>query len=156
MILKKVITGGQTGVDRAGLDAAMQAGIPVGGYCPRGRVAEDGTIPSRYPLFELASSESHYRIEQNIINSSGTLILNRGELSQGTKLTRFYAVKYGKPNLVVQLDTKRMIPPSQTIRWLEGQFISILNVAGPRESKCSGIYEEAFSYLVQLFSIMKE
>ena len=80
-MIKKVISGGQTGVDRAGLDAAIIAGIPISGYCPRGRLAEDGIIPEKYPLIELESIEPYYRTEQNVIHSDGTLILNKGILS---------------------------------------------------------------------------
>jgi hypothetical protein len=155
-MLKKIISGGQTGVDRAGLDAALKAGIPIGGYCPKGRLAEDGTIPLIYPLVELASPESHYRTEQNVINSDGTLILNRGDLSQGTKLTHFYAVEYGKPCLIVQLDNRRDIDPKQAVRWIQGHFISTLNVAGPRESKHPGIYQEALSYMEKLLAELRE
>ena len=100
-MIRKVISGGQTGVDREGLDAAINAGIPVGGYCPRGRRAEDGIIPERYPLIEMESSESHYRTEKNVIESDGTLILNKGLVSEGTKLTLDYTIKHGKPSLIV-------------------------------------------------------
>lgn len=155
-MLKKVISGGQTGVDRAGLDAAMKAGIPIGGYCPKGRLAEDGVISEKYPLTELESPESYYRTEQNVIHSDGTLILNKGELSQGTKLTNFFAVQYGKPCLIVQLDAERIIDPSQVIRWIDGQLITTLNIAGPRESKFPGIYQQAYLYLEKAFNALKD
>src|SRR5690349_24175287 len=116
MLLRKVISGGQTGVDRAGLDAAMKAGIPVGGYCPRGRLAEDGTIPEESPMIELESIEPYYRTEQNIIHSDGTLILNKGGLlTSGTKLTEWFTINYGKPSLIVQLEAP--IEPAHVIRW---------------------------------------
>lgn len=154
-MLKKVISGGQTGVDRAGLDAALKAGIPVGGYCPKGRLAEDGIIPDIYPLQELESSESYYRTEQNVITSDATLILNKGILSQGTKLTYDFAVQNGKPRLIVQLDSPQIIKPSHVLRWAEGQFITVLNIAGPRESKFpEGIYQEALEYLEQVLSLL--
>jgi hypothetical protein len=75
-MLRKVISGGQTGADRAGLDAAVVACIPIGGYCPKGRGAEDGVIPEKYPMIELDSPESYYRTEKNVLDSDGTLILN--------------------------------------------------------------------------------
>jgi len=81
-MIRKVISGGQTGVDRAGLDAAVNAGIPIGGYCPKGRRAEDGVIPEQYPMVELGSPESYYRTEKNVIESDGTLILNKGIFSE--------------------------------------------------------------------------
>jgi len=157
MILKKVISGGQTGVDRAGLDAAINAGIPVGGYCPRGRLAEDGTIPDKYPLMELESIEPYYRTEQNVIHSDGTLILNKDLLSEGTKLTYDFTVRYGKPRLIIQLDDDKMITPEQVINWIKGHLINTLNIAGPRESKFpEGIYSNAFAYLEKIFFMLKE
>ena len=156
-MIRKVISGGQTGVDRAGLDAAIIAGIPISGYCPRGRLAEDGVIPEKYPLLELESIEPYYRTEQNVIHSDGTLILNKGILSAGTKLTHDFTVTYGKPCLIVQLDIDKIVEPAHVIRWLKGQLISTLNIAGPRESKCTGgIYTEALLYFEKVFTILKE
>jgi hypothetical protein len=156
-MLRKVVSGGQTGVDRAGLDAAVNAGFPIGGYCPKGRLAEDGTIPEKYPMTEMDSPESYYRTEKNVQDSDGTLILNKGELTEGTRLTHDFAIKYGKPSLIVQLDAAEIVKPEHVIRWLDAQYISILNVAGPRESKCQGgIYAEAFAYLERVFSALKE
>lgn len=157
MMIRKVISVGQTGVDRAGLDAAMEAGIPIGGYCPKGRLAEDGTIPAIYPLIELESPESYYRTEKNVLHSDGTLIINKGELSQGTKLTVDFCVKYGKPKLVVQLDAEKIVEPAHVSRWLQAQLISTLNIAGPRESKFpEGIYADSRAFLDKLFTLLKE
>ena len=154
-MLRKVISGGQTGVDRAGLDAALNAAIPIGGYCPKGRIAEDGTIPAKYPMIELESPDTYYRTEQNVIKSDGTLILNKGPLSEGTKLTVDFTVKYGKPCLIVQLE--KPIDPVHVTRWIREQFISVLNIAGPRESKLpEGIYNEACTYLDNVFTRLKE
>lgn len=156
-MLRRVVSGGQTGVDRAGLDAALNAGFPVGGYCPKGRRAEDGTIPERYPMTEMDRPESRYRTEKNVLESDGTLILNKGELSEGTRLTHDFTVQHGKPSLVVQLDAAEIIKPEQVVRWIEGQLIGTLNVAGPRESKCpGGIYAEAYSYLEGVFASIRE
>jgi hypothetical protein len=149
-----VISGGQTGVDRAGLDAAMKAGIPVGGYCPKGRRSEDGTIPDRYSLQELSSPEYTIRTEKNVVESDGTLILNKGKLTTGTKRTHEYAIKHLKPCLIVQLEEPT--EPAHVIRWIEGQQITTLNIAGPRESKCpDGIYNEAHAYLEKVFSLLR-
>jgi hypothetical protein len=79
----------------AGLDAAVNAGIPIGGYCPKGRLAEDGVIPDKYPMIEMDSPESHYRTEKNVLESDGTLIFNNGELTEGTGLAYDFTVKYG-------------------------------------------------------------
>ena len=157
MMLKKVISGGQTGVDRAGLDAAMKAGIPVGGYCPKGKKSEDGPIPDSYPLEELATTQYHVRTEKNVLESNGTLIFNKGPLSHGTKLTHDYTVRHLKPCLIVQLDAEQMIEPFQVVKWIEGQQIKTLNIAGPRESKFpNGIYLESYSYLKRVFNTIKD
>ncbi len=156
-MLKKIVSGGQTGVDRAGLDAALDAGIPIGGFCPKGRLAEDGTIPDKYPMIEMDTPESSYRTEKNVLESDGTLILNKGELTEGTRLTRDFTVKYGRPSLIVQLDAEEIIKPEHVIRWLDAQYIRVLNVAGPRESKHpDGIYAEAYAYLEQVIQALKE
>lgn len=156
-MLKKVISGGQTGVDRAGLDVAAAAGIPIGGYCPRGRCAEDGIIPEQYPLLELDSTELSDRTEKNVVEADGTLILHKGTLSEWTKLPHDLALRHGKPSLIVQLDSDQLIDPAHVIRWLKGQDIYILNIAGPVESKCpGGIHEEAFAYLEKVFTLLKE
>ena len=156
-MLRKVVSGGQTGVDRAGLDAALNAGFPIGGYCPKERLAEDGTIPEKYPMIEMDRPESYYRTEKNVQESDGTLILNKGELTEGTRLTHDFTVKHGKPSLIVQLDAEEIIKPEHVVRWIEGQLIGTLNVAGPRESKFpGGIYAEAFAYLELVFASIRD
>jgi len=149
MIPNKVVSGGQTGADRAGLDAAMEAGIPVGGYCPKGQLAEDGKVPKHYPLTELTKGGYPARTEKNVVESDGTLILNIGKITGGTKLTVECAKKHSKPFLVVQLDSA--ITADSTLRWLESNNIHVLNVAGPRESKCPGLHTKALEYLRQVF-----
>lgn len=84
--------------------------------CPKGRRAEDGNIPGKYPMIEMDSPESYYCTEKNVIESDGTIIPNRGELSEGTKLTHEFTVKCGKPSLIVKLDTVEVIKPEQVIR----------------------------------------
>ncbi len=150
--LEKVVSGGQTGVDRAALDAALNAGLPIGGYCPAGRLAEDGRVPDHYPLVEIAEGGYAERTEQNVIESDGTLILNMGALSEGTLLTAEYAEKHGKPCLILEMDDT----PTTAIvtEWLNRYDIAILNVAGPRESKSPGIYQRVFRYLGEVFSLL--
>ena len=156
-MIRKVISGGQTGIDRAGLDAAINAGIPVGGYCSKGRLAEDGTIPDMYTLTELESPELYSRTEMNVRESDGTLIINQGDLNGGSNQTLDFTIKYGKARLVVQLDADLIIEPAHVIRWIEGQYISVLNIAGPHESKyLGGIYADALAYLEKVFALMKE
>jgi hypothetical protein len=145
IMLKRVVSGGQTGVDRAGLDAALEVGLPIGGYCPKGRLAEDGCVPEHYPLVELSSERYATRTEKNVVESDGTLVLNMGRLTEGTKATVDYAVQHGKPFLVLQLD--RAPGQEEVLAWLEANRIATLNVAGPRESKHPGIYQLALEFL---------
>lgn len=141
----RVVSGGQTGVDRAALDAAIAAGIPHGGWCPRGRRAEDGVIPERYTLVEHASPEYAARTEANVVDSDGTLILAQGALIGGTALTRTLAERHAKPLLVVDLDAA---PDAAAVRaWIEAHAVRVLNVAGPRESERSGVGAAAGRFL---------
>src|SRR5947209_20410690 len=99
----RIVSGGQTGVDRAALDVALALGIPCGGWCPRGRRAEDGPIPERYPLVETPTDEYPERTERNVCDSDGTLILTRGQPDRGTALTARLANRHKKPLYVVDL-----------------------------------------------------
>lgn len=156
-MLRKVISGGQTGVDRAGLDAAREAGLPTGGYCAKGSLAEDGARFEISPVSEQESQLSSVRTNKNVLNSDGTLILNKGNLCGGTFRTQEFAAKYGKPYLVVQLDVSKVIKQERVLDWLEEQEIKVLTIAGPRESKCAdGIYNEARYYLQTLFSLVRD
>jgi hypothetical protein len=146
----RIVSGGQTGVDRGALDAAIELRVPHGGWCPRGRRAEDGTIPARYQLRETRSGRYAVRTRQNVLDSSGTLILCRGPLTGGTALTHRLAAKYGKPCLVV--DLTGVVDLCQLRDWLVEQQLEVLNVAGPRESTSPGIAEQARRLLVQLLS----
>ena len=145
-----IVSGGQTGVDRGALDAAIALGIPHGGRCPRGRLAEDGRIPSRYRLAESHSPLYRVRTEENVLDGDATLILARGPLTGGTRLTRHLARKHGKPCLVVDLTAA---DPEPVRRWLAAQAVSKLNVAGPRESQSPGIAAAARQFLVELFQV---
>lgn len=148
-MLSKIISGGQTGVDRAGLDAALEAGIPIGGSCPKGRLAEDGLVPDSYPLIELTQGGYPARTERNVIDSDGTLVLNLGHVSGETRATVEFAKKHGKPYLVVQLDRRPDV--AEAAAWIVEHCIGTLNVAGPRESKHPGVYAAALAFLRQLF-----
>uniref|UniRef100_C6DZE1 Molybdenum cofactor carrier n=1 Tax=Geobacter sp. (strain M21) TaxID=443144 RepID=C6DZE1_GEOSM len=132
-MVSKIISGGQTGVDRAGLDAGLEVGIPIGGSCPRGCLAEDGVVPACYPLTELTHGGYPARTEQNVVDSKGTLVLNVGRLSGGTRATVDFAKKHGKPYLVVQLDQRPNV--ADAAAWIAEHGISTLNVAGPREKQ---------------------
>lgn len=144
----RVVSGGQTGVDRAALDVAIALAIPHGGWCPRGRLAEDGRIPDRYQLQETDSADYAVRTEWNVRGSDATLILTRGELSGGTKLTAVLALRYSRPLTVVNLAETPL--PTSTLGWLLRHNIRTVNIAGPRESTCPGIYESAWTFLFPL------
>lgn len=142
--VEKVISGGQTGVDLAALDVAIELGLPCGGWCPAGRVNEAGRIADRYPLRETPSADLAQRTEWNVRDADGTLIISHGELTGGTALTRDLAVGLGKPTLVIDPDRAPDEPLEGEIKgWLAAFDIRTLNVAGPRASGCRGIYEEA-------------
>lgn len=151
--IKKIVSGGQTGVDRAALDAALALGVPHGGWCPRGRLAEDGEIPACYDLQECESAEYFVRTERNVEDSDGTLILYRGSLSGGTALTARYAKRWRRPLMRVKLnDRQRKLgdgsQQEEFRAWLEQHEIQILNVAGPRASTDREIYDAAFCWLL--------
>ena len=153
MILNKVISGGQTGVDRAALDAATESNISIGGFCPKDRRSEDREIPKKYPMIETESRAYHVRTKRNVIEADGTLILTIGSLSGGTKLTAAYAEIHNKPSLIVHLDSK--VDLNEVAGWIISNEIKILNIAGPRESGViGGIYALAHAFLMDLFDSM--
>jgi Circularly permutated YpsA SLOG family len=150
----KVVSGGQTGVDRAALDAARARGLPSGGWCPRGRKAEDGPIGVDYPLRETPSDDYPQRTEWNVRDSDGTLVLPRGEPSPGTAFTIDVAKRLGRPLLVLDLDDEP--DPAAARRWIADERIRVLNVAGPRESQSPGIGAAARAFLERLFRLTIE
>ena len=141
----QIVSGGQTGVDRAALDAAICLEIPHGGWCPRGRLAEDGAIPDKYELKETSSKDYAVRTEKNVVESDGTLILFRSRLKGGTRLTHRLTKRHVRPCLLVDLDTH--IHEGLFLDWMAEIEINVLNVAGPRESSHPGIYQLAFDLL---------
>ena len=146
----RIISGGQTGVDRGALDAAMELGIEHGGKCPQGRLAEDGTIPRKYQLKELPSRRYSVRTEQNVIESDATLILHYGELSGGTEFTRRMAIKNAKPYFLYDLTQPAEL--DEVLHWLADEQVGTLNCAGPRESSCPGIQSLARQLCRELFA----
>ena len=141
----KIVSGGQSGVDRAALDAALAAGLPCGGWCPHARWAEDGPIPARYPLVETDSANPSDRTERNVRDADATLILARGSLTGGTALTRACALRLGRPLRVV--DLAQTADAAATRAWIDRHGVRVLNVAGPRASGAPGIYDEALAFL---------
>lgn len=146
----KLVSGGQTGVDRAALDVALYLELEQGGWCPRGRRAEDGKIPKVYDLQETPESDYATRTEQNVRDSDGTLILHAGPLSGGTALTVRLLRQYRRPMQLVNLDEPISL---EVVReWILSHGIQVLNVAGPRESTSPGISRRAEQFLVNLLS----
>jgi len=148
MTLKKIISGGQTGVDQAALDVAISFGIPHGGWIPKGRRTETGKLPDKYMLKEMPTSSYPKRTEQNVINSDGTLIISRGKLTGGSLLTFGMARLYKKELLHIDLEINRGYSAAQLIQsWIVLNDIQVLNVAGPRASEDPYIYENAVRLL---------
>lgn len=159
--LNKVISGGQTGVDRAALDAAMAIGIDVGGWCPRGRRATDGVIPAMYPLIETRGTSYQTRTKWNVRDADATLIICRDEPTGGTALTVKYCEQLGKPFNVCRLNSAgttkkrgKMVGgdgSDSLLLWLNRHHVQVLNVAGSREEKHCPIYAQAYALLFGLF-----
>ncbi len=147
-IFFRIISGGQTGVDRAALDAATELGLETGGWCPKGRRAEDGPIDKRYPLKETDSRNYAFRTEKNVLDSDGTLILTSGSPKGGTALTIKLARVHQKPLLIIDLSA---LKDFRSVRdWGKTHQIKILNVAGPRASESPGIHNEAICFLKKI------
>ncbi len=142
---RAIVSGGQSGVDRAALDVAGELALPRGGWCPRGRYAEDGPIPDAYPLKETPSPDTAQRTEWNVRDADGTLVLTEGEPSGGTAVTVLFARRLAKPCLV--LDLAEGADPGAVGRWVARYGIAVLTVAGPRESKRPGIQRRAAAFL---------
>lgn len=146
----KIVSGGQTGVDRAALDAAIALGLPHGGWCPKGRKAEDGIIAAKYHLTETPSEEYSERTEWNVRDSDATLILVQTEPMGGTLYTIEMAQKHQKPCKIVFLyEAESKI--DEIVSWLAEHKVEVLNVAGPRASQGDAVYRVAFEVLMVLF-----
>ena len=154
--VEKIVSGGQTGVDRAALDVALERAIPCGGWCPEGRLAEDGPIPCRYPLAETGTGGYEERTRLNVRDSDATLILSQGPLpgktADGTALTLEWAETLAMPCLVVDLSQPADI--EGIAEWLGVSAVRVLNVAGPRESTSPGIYAKASEFLSAVLDLI--
>jgi hypothetical protein len=160
--LTRIVSGGQTGVDRAALDAAIAAGIETGGWCPRDRRSEDGSIPVRYPLRETASKSYAVRTEWNVRDSDATLILVLDRISSGTRLTIDSAKTQARPlriEYLCQPSLKTLIADdvsleqrvADVVEWIGREQVKTLNVAGPRGSSRKDVYQNALKFLTMLF-----
>jgi hypothetical protein len=147
-MIEKIISGGQTGADQAALDAAIKLGISHGGWIPKGRLTEDGPLSDKYDLIEMPTASYPERTKKNIRESDGTLILSRGRLTGGSDLTEKWAIKYGKPMLHIDLSSVTPFDAAVQINnWIVDYDIKIMNVAGPRASKDSKIYQSTLDII---------
>jgi len=152
-----ILSGGQTGVDRAALDAALAAGVPCGGWCPRGRLAEDGVIPDHYPLVERPEDGYAERTKANVRDSDATLVLARGAPEGGTRLAIEYAKALNRPLQIVDLTRASGADEVTRIRaWIDELGIRRLNVAGPRASEAPEVYELARALLGALLQTARK
>lgn len=145
LLLQKIISGAQTGVDRAALDAALAHAFPCGGWVPAGRLDEDGVIPARYPVKELQKGGFKERTRQNLQDADGTLVIYFGDLEGGTEETVYRCIKLHRPYRLIDA---REIPPERAIvlalDFVESKNLRTLNVAGPRASKQPDAYAYAY------------
>jgi hypothetical protein len=147
-MIQKIISGGQTGVDRAALDAAIKLTIPHGGWIPRGRLTEDGPLPPEYQLQETRSNNYADRTEKNVMDADATLIISRGPLNGGSEYTREMAIKHNRVWLHIDLNKTPAFQAAIAINdWIAKKEIAILNVAGPRASKDPKIYKDTLNIL---------
>jgi hypothetical protein len=154
-MLKKIISGGQTGAYRAALDVALKFNIPHGGWIPKGRITEEGPLPDKYKLLEMSTSSYPVRTEQNVIDSDGTLIISHGSLTGGSAYTRKMAMKHSKPWFHFDMNKTPIFQAALIIiNWIRKNEIEILNVTGPRASKDPTIYDEMINTLETAILLM--
>jgi len=140
-----IISGGQTGVDRAALDVALANGIACGGSCPAGRAADDGPIPARYPLIETAENDHMVRTGNNVRDADATLLLYRDELHGGTAYAVEMARHMYKPVLAIDLNAS---PDAAAVAdWISSVDAHVLHIGGQREKTSPGIYLQAKDFI---------
>ena len=166
-MIKKIVSGGQTGVDRAALDVAISLDISRGGWCPKGRLDEAGVIPEKYDelievpgVFFDETENYSTRTKLNIMDSDGTLVIVPSlpipsHIQDGTVLTITEVKKKGKPFIVIGINEGIEDNIFKCIKWIDENSIQELNFAGPRESVCPGIYDSSFSFLMNLVPILQ-
>jgi hypothetical protein len=153
----KIVSGGQTGVDRGALDFAIRHGLECGGWCPPGRQSESGRIPGKYPLKEVEVPDYNERTRRNILDSDATLVITAGgRLEEGTRLTLEWAEEFRRPFLHLDLEREGLpgeVSLSGAAAWLASTGARVLNVAGNRESTSPGIGEMTVLILEKLFGM---
>ncbi len=142
-MIKRIVSGGQTGADQAALDVALKLHIPHGGWIPKGRLTEAGPLPKKYRLKEMPTAHYQDRTAQNVIDSHGTLIVSHGRLTGGSAFTREKALQYGRPWLHIDLNHLSKGEAARKVAaWIQENRVEVLNVAGPRKSRDPAIYED--------------
>lgn len=140
-LIRKIISGGQSGADLAAIDASIANDFPHGGWIPKGRRTEDGPLPEKYQLLEMPTTSYPKRTERNVLDSDGTVIFTHGRLSGGSDLTRKVAEKHGKPWLHLNMKEHSVHEAVERLRtWVNENRIEVLNVAGRSASKDPDIY----------------
>ncbi len=144
----KIISGGQTGVDRAALDVALKHGLECGGWCPAGRLDELGRIPNQYPLQELEAGGFAERTSQNVKDSDGTVVIYPGKLYGGTERTVHLCIELKRPHELIDASKLTTENAAKLItEFVRNRKIDILNIAGPRQSEWPEGYDYASEVL---------
>lgn len=156
----KIISGGQTGADQAALDAAMDCGYEVGGWCPRGRRTEAGPLPSKYAALKETPDDGYpQRTEWNVRDADATLILHRGRTGPGTKKTIALAAKAkngdGTRKVYLCIDIRDRNSVAEAVAWITQVKPSVLNIAGPRESGAPGIHDAVYGFMVRFLRVFR-
>ena len=150
--IEKIVSGGQTGADRAALDFAIEHNIPYAGWLPKGRKTEDGTLDLKYHLQEMPTTDYPKRTERNVLDADGTVIVSLGFLTGGSALTAEFAKRHKKPWIHIDLKELAIKEAVQRLDgWLTSHGIKVLNVAGPRTRKDPAIYEATLRLLEATF-----
>jgi len=144
-MLKKIISGGQTGVDRAALDVALALGLERGGWCPAGRAADDGPIDPQYPLIETSEMDHTVRTGYNVRESNASLLIYCGVLQGGTAYAVEMARHQGKP--VMAIDMENPPAPTEVSEWIHELALTTLHIGGQREASAPGVYTRAYIYI---------
>ncbi len=155
-MIKKIISGGQTGADRAALDVAIKLGIPYGGWVPKGRITEEEPLSEEYQMKEMPTASYPKKKKKNVVDSDGTLIISRGKPTGGSDYTREMTLKHKKQLLHVDLNQTTSFDAASLVNsWIKLRQIKILNVAGPRASKDPNVYVDVFRILEWAFKIYR-
>ncbi len=148
IMIKKIVSGGRIGADQAALDVAIKMGIPHGGWIQKGRKTQRGILPEKYQLKEMPVAGYKERIEQNIIDSDGTVIISHGNLTGGSDYGQEMAKKHQRPCLHIDLnETPLSIAPSEINTWIIENNIEVLNVTGSRTSEDPKIYKDTMNII---------